>query len=252
MPGSIRLVENNLLFCNSTHGVYRLQSTTSAGENELQHISRKVDGTERCPGLLRDAGGGSCASMNDGSRYWLAVNGRVYLWDHSISTAAKPSWFLFTNVYVSAFAREGDEICFVTPDGRVCAFCEVFSDFGEPILREYKFPPCALGGGEVLKDGDRVLITASSTTDSLLQLEYISDYEVRTEPVPIRAYSWRLTPRDLRYRMMSCRRWAKSELRRPGCRHVQNFAMRVYNNEVGQDLSLLSAKIFFRYRAMVR
>ncbi|MDD6188840.1 MAG: hypothetical protein PUB32_04595 [Clostridiales bacterium] len=252
MPGSIRLVENNLVFCSSLGGVYRLQSSSAAYENELLHISRNVDGTELRPGLLADAAAGRCASMDDGSRYWLAVNGHVYLWDHSISTPARPSWFLFTNVEAAAFAREGSEICFVTPDGRVCAFSESFSDFGKPIEREYKFPPQAFGGYERLKDVDKVVLTVSSTTDSLLRMEYISDYGARTEPVPIRAYSWRLSPRNLSYRMLSCLRWSRSAVRRPGCRHVHNFSMRLYNNEAGQDLSLLSARIFFRYRSLER
>ncbi len=252
MPESIRLVENNLVFCNSRSGVYRLASSSAAYENELEHISRNVDGTELRAGLLADAASGRCASMDDGSRYWLAVNGRVYLWDHAISSGKKPSWFLFTNVEAAAFAREGEEICFISPDGRVCAFTDNFSDFGGAIEREYKLPPQAFGGYERLKDVDKVSLTVSSTTDSLLQLEYISDYGCRTEPVPVRAYSWKLAPRNLGYRMMSCLRWSKSAVRRPACRHVHNFAMRIYNNEAGQDMSLLSARIFFRYRALER
>jgi len=252
MPRSIRLVENNLIFCNSRSGVYRLQSTSAAAENELLHISRNVDGTDRRPGLLADAAAGECAAMNDGGRYWLAVNGRVYLWDYSISTAAKPSWFLFTNVDAAAFVCEGSEICYAARDGSVCAFYDNYFDFGKAIEREYKLPPQAFGGYERLKDVDKVVLTLSSTTDSLLRLDYISDYGVRTEPVPLRAYSWRLAPRNMNYRMLDSLGWSRSSVRRPACRHVRNFAMRLYNNEAGQDLTLLSARIFFRYRALER
>ena len=252
MPRSIRLVENNLVFCNSRSGVYRLLSTSAASENELQHISRNVDGTDRRAGLLDDAAAGDCAAMTDDSRYWLAVNGRVYLWDYSISTAAKPSWFLFTNVDAAAFVREGNDICYAARDGRVCAFYDNFFDFGRAIEREYRLPPQAFGGYERLKDVDKVVLTMSSTTDSLLRLDYISDYGMRTEPVPLRAYSWRLAPRNMNYRMLDSRSWSRSSVRRPACRHVRNFAMRLYNNEAGQDLTLLSARIFFRYRALER
>lgn len=252
MPRSIQTVENNLVFCNSRHGVFRLQSTSAASENELQHISRNVDGTERRSGLLDAAKSGACASMNDGSRYWLAVGGKVFLWDYSISSPSKPSWFLFTNVDAAAFVRDGDDICYAARDGRVCAFYANFFDFGEAIEREYRLPPQAFGGYERLKDVDKVVLTLSSTTDSLLRLDYISDYGERTEPVPLRAYSWRLAPRNMNYRMMDAHGWSRSFVRMPACRHVRHFAMCMYNNEAGQDLTLLSARIFFRYRALER
>ncbi len=252
MPRSIQLVENNLVFCNSRRGVYRIQSTSAAEENELQHISRSVDGTERRRGLLADAALDGCASMNDGGRYWLAVGGRVWLWDYSISSPAKPAWFLFTNVDAAAFVRDGDDICYAARDGSVCAFYDGFFDFGRAIEREYKLPPQAFGGYERLKDVEKVVLALSSTTDSLLQMDYISDYGVRTEPVPLRAYSWRLSPRNMNYRMLDSLGWSRSFVRRPACRHVRHFAMRLYNNEAGQDLTLLSARIFFRYRALER
>ena len=251
MPRSIQTVENNLLFCNSRLGVFRLQSTSAASENELQHISRNVDGTERRAGLLA-AAAENCASMNDGCRYWLAVGGKVFLWDHSISSANKPSWFLFTNVDAAAFVRDGDSVCYLARDGRICAFYDGFFDFGAAIEREYRLPPQAFGGYERLKDVDKVVLTLSSTTDSLLRLDYISDYGRRTEPVPLRAYSWRLAPRNISYRMLDSLGWSRSFVRMPACRHVRHFAMRMYNNEAGQDLTLLSVRIFFRYRAYER
>ena len=253
MPRSIQTVENNLVFCNSRRGVFRLQSTSAASENELQHISRNVDGTERRPGLLAAAAEeGECASMNDGGRYWLAVGGKAFLWDYSISKPAEPSWFLFTNVDAAAFVRNGGDICYAARNGRICAFYDNFFDFGEAIEREYRLPPQAFGGYERLKDVDKVVLTLSSTTDSLLRLDYISDYGRRTEPVPLRAYSWRLSPRNMNYRMLDSLGWSHSFVRMPACRHVRHFAMRMYNNEAGQDLTLLSARIFFRYRAFER
>ena len=252
MPGSIRLVENNLVFCSKKAGVYRLLDSSAALENNLQHISRSVDGGELRGGLLADAAAGDCASMDDGARYWLAANGSVYLWDYSVSTAAKPSWFLLTNVHAAAFVREGRDIWFISPDGRICRFYDGFTDFGAGIEREFRFAALSMGGYERLKDVEKVILTVSSTTDCVLNLEYISDQERRRDPVPVRACSWRLSPRNLGYRMLGCMRWSKSAVRRPGCRHVRSFSMRIFNSEPGQDMSVLSARVFFRLRGEER
>jgi len=53
LPWTIRLVENNLVFCNTHRGVYLLQSSSAALENNVVCISENVNG-ERDRGLLHD------------------------------------------------------------------------------------------------------------------------------------------------------------------------------------------------------
>ena len=88
------------------------------------------------------------------------------------STAAKPSWFLFTNVDAAAFVRDGNDICYAARDGRVCAFYDNFFDFGRAIEREYRLPPQAFGGYELFEPGktdDLVLdITTSANVPAVV------------------------------------------------------------------------------------
>ncbi|MBQ9346731.1 MAG: hypothetical protein IJT94_05235, partial [Oscillibacter sp.] len=56
LPGSIQLIENNLVFANSAGGVYRVCSSSPAYENNVVCVSAKVNGSQGAetprPGLL--------------------------------------------------------------------------------------------------------------------------------------------------------------------------------------------------------
>ena len=86
-----------------------------------------------------------------------------------------------------------------------------------------------------------------SDTDSVVRIRYDSDYETRHDQTEIRSLSWRLVPRNLAYRCLSIQRFAHVARRKPGCRHVRHFSVRLANNEPAQDLSIISAQLYFRY-----
>ena len=86
-----------------------------------------------------------------------------------------------------------------------------------------------------------------SDTDSLVRIQYKSDYETRYDLTNISSLSWKLVPRNLELRCLSIKRFAHAARRKPGCRHVRHFSVRLENNEPAQDLSIISAQIYFRY-----
>ena len=249
LPGSIRLVENNLVFANTYHGVHRLRSSSAAYENNVDCISRKIN-----PDLLtRLRAAETVVSVDDDERYWLCMDGLCYLWDYTISSADEPSWFRFTDIPAAAFFRDGGKtLCHLDAAGRVTAFRRVFSDYGGPIRKRYRFPTQFFGSYERLKDVCSILITVRSDTDTDVQICYETDYETREDATPIRTYAWRLLPRNLAHRCLSTPRYAFVARRSPGCRHVRHFAMELYNDRPGEDLAIVSTQIFFRYQGKER
>ncbi len=166
LPWSIQLIENNLVFCNTYQGVHVMLDSSAAYENNVECISRNINGTPQRAGLLEDVRAvdrDSVCSFDDNTRYWLCANGRVYMWDYLLSTYKKPSWFPQEGISAVGF------------------------------------------------------------------------------------FGWRLSPRNLAYRYLGVQRFAKVAVRRPGCRHIRHFSMRLWNNKPGQDLSMISAQIYFRY-----
>ena len=248
LPWTIQLIENNLVFCNTEGGVHIVRDSTSALENNIECLSRNVNGTDQRPGLLADARAAETVTgFDDGNHYWVVANGHAYLWDYLLSAWKDPSWFYFTNIDGAAFFRTVDKSYHLDARGRVTVFNRTFLDYWQAIEKVYQFPPQFFDSYDRLKDILYCIFTVRSDTDSVVRIRYDSDYETRHDQTEIRSLSWRLVPRNLAYRCLSIQRFAHVARRKPGCRHVRHFSVRLENNEPAQDLSIISAQIYFRY-----
>ncbi|MBQ2995845.1 MAG: hypothetical protein IJE22_01230 [Oscillibacter sp.] len=248
LPGTARLVENNLVFASSRQGVMMLLSASAAYENNLRCISRKVN-----PGLLALlARGERAAALDDDGRYWLSCGEEVYLWDYTISSAEDPSWFYFTGIAASGFLRFGTERFLLGRDGSLIALREVFSDFGRGIEKVCRFPARSFGSYDRLKDVTAVSIAVRHDVDSDITLEYETDWGTWRDGTPIRNYSYRLVPRNLARRCLGVGRFAHVEHRRPPAKAVRHFALGLYNDRPGEDLSVVSAAVEYRLRRKER
>lgn len=248
LPHTIQLIENNLVFCNTEGGVHFVRDSTSALENNIECLSENVNGTDQRPGLLADVrASGPVTGFDDGNHYWVVANGHAYLWDYLLSNWKEPSWFYFTNIPGVAFTRTVSKSYHLDANGRVTVFTRDFMDYGKAIEKVYQFPPQFFDSYDRLKDIQYCIFAVRSDTDSEVQIRYVSDYETRYDKTNIRSFSWRLSPRNLAYRCLSVQRFAHLDRRKPGCRHVRHFSMRLEGNELAQDLAIVSAQIYFRY-----
>ena len=253
LPWTIRLVENNLVFCNREQGVHIVKSTTPALENNIESISRNVNGTAERRGLLYDVRkAGDVCTCDDGDRYWLAANGHVYVWDYVLSSASKPSWFYFTNIRAAAFFLADETVHHLSPSGRVTRMERTYADFNGPIDKVYRFATQHFGSYDRLKDVRRVVFQTRSDTDTKIRITYKSDYETRRDLTDIESFSWRLCPRDLTHRYLGVPQFALAAVRKPGCRHVRHFTMTLENHEAFRDMSLVGAQIYYNYQGRDR
>jgi hypothetical protein len=260
LPQTIQLIDNNLVFCNSYGGVHILLDTSSANENNIRGISKKVNGTPARDGILRKvqrAGADRCISYDDGARYWLAVDGDVYVWDYVLSDYKNPSFFYLENIHASSFCRTETELHYLTRDGRLVtmgAFTESdspfsafsYTDFGEPIPKRYATPVMFFNDSDRLKDINSVIFTVAADTWSRLRATYKTDCETRQDQTEILYLFHRFLPRNLGARCLSPKTYATTIRRKPGCRHVRYFSVIVESAEKGTDMSLVSIQIFYR------
>lgn len=243
LPGSIRLVENNLVFANTEQGVHMVKDSSSAYENNIILLSRKVNNT-LLP-CLRKAE--VVSSFDDGDRYWLTADGEVYLWDYSLSAYKDPSWFYFTAIKGISFLAEADNKYHLGKDGHLTAFRRNYLDYGEAIHKVYRFATQNMGGYSRLKDVLQAILVVRGDTDTNIRVFYGTDYEVREDLTPIQSYNWSLVPRNLARRFLRRQTLPTVAHRRPGCRHVRHFYMRLESSEPAADMSVISAQIFYRY-----
>ena len=248
LPWTIQLIENNLVFCNTEGGVHIIRDSTSALENNIECLSRNVNGTDQRHGLLYDARkADTVSSFDDGNRYWVVANGNAYVWDYLLSDWKDPSWFYFTNIPGIAFLWTAERSYHLDKKGRVTVFTRIFMDYGSAIEKVYQFPPQFFDSYDRLKDILYCIFTVRSDTDCQVKIRYESDYETRYDLTDIKSMTWKLSPRNLTFRNLSSRKFAHVARRKPGCRHVRHFSIRLENQELAQDLSIVSAQIYFRY-----
>ena len=252
LPNSIQLIENNLVWANTYQGVHMLRSTSAAFENNVDCISEKVNGES--VGLLKDLRRAeTVCSFDDDSRYWLCCGDVTYVWDYALSTYSDPSWFYFTNIHgVDFFRDDTRRIYHLDNKGRVTRFERVFSDYGDGIEKLYRFPTQQFGSYERLKDVPQILLAVRSDTDTDIMVKYDTDYETRYDHTPVRTYSWRLAPRNLAHRCLDVPKYAYVAKRKPGCRHIRHFALTLSNDAPGEDLSVVSLQIFYRFQGRER
>lgn len=244
LPHTVKTVENNLVWCGK-NGVYLLKSTTAAMENNVVCLSGKVHGGNR-PGLLQALSQAeTVCAVEDGRRYWVAADGQVWLWDHSLSDWDRPCWFYFSGIGAVDFFRDGSALYHVDKHGRITRFVRDYTDYGGGIRKVYRFAVSDLGGCDRRKTVRRLVVTTRSDTDTLIRLTYETDRQQRTDLTPIRSLSWRLCPRNLAFRALRSQRFAHVAVRRPNCRHVQYFGLRLENDEPGADMSIVSAEVYY-------
>lgn len=260
LPYTIQLIENNLVWCNTKTGVQFLANTSAAYENNIECISLKINESSQVwsKGLLYDVRQGNIVtSHDDEKRYWLVVGGHVWLWDYNISNYKKPAWFFFDSIPGIDFIQEYDNIWHFDSRSRLTKFVRAYYDYDPEeetggIDKVFRFASQYFGTYDNLKNVESVIINMRSDTNSLVSLEYITDYEIREDLTPLQSLAWMLVPRNLSFRILRGSGFSHVFRRRPHCRRVHYFTMRLRNKIPTMDMSVVSAQIYYTYQGRFR
>ena len=279
-PWSIQLVENNLVFA-SRSGVYMLLDTTAANENNIFCISRKIDkafarnqftavaregSACHATAALSELEGGeesstvgadedTVCSCDDGHRYSLTGGGVTWCWDYDISSYKDPSWFYLTNINAIAWITRSDQgiapYAHLDQTGRITELQEAFNDYGEAIEKIYRFPMMNFSGYDTRKNVNSVLLTLGAYERESTELVYITDYEERADLTNLEVVPDYEASRIVGTRPQNAIVPAVFR-RRPMCRRILHFTMRLTNNNVNEDLELIGARVFFVTQGRLR
>ncbi|MBP3210191.1 MAG: hypothetical protein J6M64_09860 [Oscillospiraceae bacterium] len=329
LPWSIQLVENNLVFANR-NGIYTILDTSSANENNIVGISRKINGSVERRGYLFDVGvrsqseasGGvareksgasfACApagamqasnraepgswrvagtpdatdsvlyprlnegtreasgeigggqggaavdedevcSCDDGTHYFLTANGKTWAWNYELSGWKDPSWFLLTNTNAVALICEAGEIYHLNGVGSVSGLQDQFNDYGEPIERLFRFPTMNFGSYDCRKNVNSVIVTLGAYELENTELWYLTDYETRKDLTNLQVVDAAEYDDE---RMVGTRpestRVPAVFRRRPMCRRVLHFTMKLVNANLNEDFELVGAQIYYIIQGRLR
>ena len=290
LPWSIQLVENNLVFANR-NGIYTILDTSSANENNIVGISRKINGSIEKPGYLADVGrngdarsqseaGGSgnepsstisdvypssnkrenswmgedvVCSCDDGTHYYLTAGGHTWAWNYELSGWKDPSWFLLTNTNAVALICESGELYHLNGVGSVSGLQDEFNDYGEPIERMFRFPTMNFGSYDCRKNVNSVIVTLGAYELEDTELWYLTDYETRKDLTNLQV----VEAGDYDDERMVGTRPDSTHVpavfrRRPMCRRVLHFTMKLVNENLDEDFELVGAQVFYNLQGRLR
>ena len=255
LPWSIQLVENNLVFANR-NGIYTILDTSFANENNIVGISRKINGSIEKPGYLADVAGfdeDMICSIDDGTHYYLTSNGKTWAWNYELSGWKDPSWFLLTNTNAVALICEAGEIYHLNGLGSVSGLHNEFNDYGETIERLFRFPTMNFGSYDCRKNVNSVIVTLGAYELEDTELWYLTDYETRKDLTNLQvvAAAEYDDERVVGTRPDSTRVPAVFR-RRPMCRRVLHFTMKLVNANLNEDFELVGAQVFFNLQGRLR
>ena len=255
LPWSIQLVENNLVFANR-NGIYTILDTTSANENNIVGISRKINGSSERPGYLADVSDmdeDMICSIDDGTHYYITANGKTWAWNYELSGWKDPSWFFLTNTDAAALICEAGDIFHINGAGSLTGLHNEYSDYGEPIERMFRFPTINFGSYDCQKNVNSVIVTLGAYDLEDTELWYLTDYETRKDLTNLQvvAAAEYDDERVVGTRPDSTRVPAVFR-RRPMCRRVLHFTMKLVNVNLYEDFELVGAQVFYNLQGRLR
>lgn len=147
MKRSVQLIDNNVVFGNSSKGIFLITSTVSENENNIVPISGNVNKTTKGILMQSKANLTDCHSIDFDGKYMLFIDGTCFVWDYRTkpynsyagSKKAEESlcWYIFKNMcgiypfIVSGYLFYGHK------DGGIVWYDIYAYDFGSNIASKF-------------------------------------------------------------------------------------------------------------------
>jgi hypothetical protein len=261
-PKTVQLVDNKLVWTNSYFGVCTLVNETTAIVSDtvyrnVKPLSRNINGNARRQGLLQESNITSAVAINFNNKYWVAVNGKVYLWDWGLTPynsqqnqekmQQELAWWVFDSLPISCFAQDTIYLYFGdTVSGYIEVFENTFIDNGAAINSYWQMGTNHFGSPNLLKTIRKWWCSAKSDTPETIGITYFTDQNeggvADSQPISIDAlfdwnnwdwdnFSWGSDP------------WFNEPMRKPIARSTKSFSLKLSNNVAGEDMNASNINI---------
>lgn len=252
--GSIQIIENNPVSL-SRNGVYMLISSNVRDERNVSHISSPID-----PWLLKEMNIENAVSIDFNKKYWIALNGKVYILDYAQRSESSPfgEWIVYDNIFASCFIQLGDNLIFgSSKEGIVYRFkkeseAKPYNDDGLPIKALWKSKFFTFGMDERRKLVSKVFYSLKPTTRGSADIYYKSNKKMsellKTTRVDI------LDFRNVDFSKFSFlfSSFPLEKMVKIKAKKITHFQLVIENNKLDEGLGLLSLGIKYIYQSEVK
>ncbi len=184
MPGSIQVINNDVVFGNSEKGIFLLSLQALSSERNVQPIGINISGKRGLSSFSAEERK-QAVSLDFQNRYFLSVGDRVYLWDYGLSPYhGNPnglSWFEYRNIGASCLFTVGEIMAFCPKDG---FFLNLFhgscNDNGAEIPAFFRTKAFDFGDSTGIKAVDQLWLSMNANRDTELTLECADEKEIHS------------------------------------------------------------------------
>jgi hypothetical protein len=255
--GSIQIIENNPVSL-SKDGVYMLVASNVKDERNVVHISANIDRK-----LMLETALNNAVSIDFDKKYWLALNGNVYVLDYTQKSQRNPhgEWYVYNNISASCFLVMGGFLYFGSlTDGLVYRFkkeydAQAYNDDGNAINAYWKSKQLTFNAEEMRKYVDSLYFSLKPATATSVNFQYSSDKKENVVLDTNKANHFSLfdfATLDFNQFTFYFSNFPKTVKAKVKAKQVTHFQLTIQNNELNESLSILSLGIDYRYQNKIR
>jgi hypothetical protein len=263
MPGSIQIVKNLPVYGNSKSGLWIITTTLVENEKNVNQISALINGVQNFrPGLLDESLEDlqNCSSFDDGRKYYICVGNKCWVWDYELSPfsqygddQSKLLWFYYTNVnaecwgYINRETYYGDRTI-----GQLVKFQDNYNDFGSAIDAFWKSKILNFNLPNWRKTISDLWIETRSGANTNLSVLLSDDKNDTTREITITATSYAWSSFSWASLSWTVYRLTISKHIKSKHRKTINYQVKVSNNELNKNLSIMSLIIKYTKDQLVK
>lgn len=255
--GSIQIIENNPTFL-SKDGVYTLVGSNVRDERNVEHVSLTIDRR-----MLLETGLNNAVSIDYDKKYWLAVNGNVYVLDYAQKTPVTPygKWYIYNNINASCFVEMGGFLYFGSnTDGLVYKFySEIdnnnsYNDDGLAITAYWKSKPLTFNMEERYKRVDGLFIGLKPSGKTSVHLSYETNKQKVDlgDNTNLKFNLFDFTKLDFTNFTFHFSPFPREFPLKLNENKITHFQLTVTNDKLNESLTVLSLVVKYTYQSFIR
>lgn len=262
MPYTIQLINNDPVFANSYKGIHILRSSQIRDERNVQLISSNINGAPYRSGLLDEEESDllQATSFDYDKKYWLCVGSKVWVWDYEqtpyMGNDEQLAWFPYDNISANCFIEIDRQLYYGSrTNGNINTFQENFNDFGQPINGVWRSKLFNFNLPDYLKTITELWLTTRAALYSSITIKYYDDNGSVIDETTITkqntaSFSWANWNWDAF--TWNIYRYAPTIKRKPKLKKVQYFQIEISNNELNENMSILSLVIRYNVNRKIK
>lgn len=263
IPGSVQLIDNNIVFANTYGGVFMIINTAGSAEENVKPLSGNINGGQD-RGLL-DEPPTAAASIDYDRKYWLCVNSNVYMWDYDLTpyillqdalkAQKRLAWFKLGNIGARMWLgnpKANDTGLWYSDGTNVVHFISALNDFGAGIDAYWKSKSFDFGQPMYQKFVQYVCASIRADSNSLLTVTVSNEKKTAyySKTIGILSFSWAAFSWDTF--SWNVQRYSKPYRLVPKMKKQYYCQIWVTGDTANRDMGITDLEISYDYGKMVK